>query len=110
MPGPNGEQVSCCGPDWEAIFRSRVGQMMDNYLRGGVKRIYWLTVPTQRDPARKPIADDVNEAIRQAARSVRRSGPGDRPGADLHPRGLLPGLDRDRRQADDRPRMPTAST
>jgi hypothetical protein len=41
--------------------------MMDNYLRGGVQRIYWLTVPTQRDPARKPIADDVNEAARQAA-------------------------------------------
>jgi uncharacterized protein len=67
MPGPNGTPVSCCGPQWEAIFRSRVGQMMDNYLQGGVQRIYWLTVPTQRDPARKPIADDVNEAIRQAA-------------------------------------------
>jgi hypothetical protein len=67
MPGPGGKQVSCCGPQWEAIFRSRVGQMMDNYLRGGVERIYWLTVPTQRDPARKPIADDVNEAVRQAA-------------------------------------------
>jgi len=67
MPGPNGAQVSCCGPQWEAIFRSRVGQMMDNYLRGGVERIYWLTVPTQRDPARKPIADDVNAAVRQAA-------------------------------------------
>jgi lysophospholipase L1-like esterase len=67
MPGPNGQQVSCCGPAWEAIFESRVGQMMDNYLNGGVQRIYWLTVPTQRDPARKPIADDVNEAIRQAA-------------------------------------------
>src|SRR5690349_4381175 len=67
MPGPNGGQVSCCGPQWEAIFRSRVGQMMDNYLRGGVERIYWLTVPTQRDPARKPIADDVNAAVRQAA-------------------------------------------
>jgi hypothetical protein len=67
MPGPNGQQVSCCGPAWEAIFRSRVGQMMDNYLQGGVQRIYWLTVPTQRDPARKPIADDVNEAVRQAA-------------------------------------------
>jgi len=26
-------------------------------------------VPTQRDPARKPIADDVNEAVRQAAAS-----------------------------------------
>jgi hypothetical protein len=41
--------------------------MMDNYLNGGVERIYWLTVPTQRDPARKPIADDVNQAVRQAA-------------------------------------------
>jgi lysophospholipase L1-like esterase len=67
MPGPNGQQVSCCGPDWEAIFQSRVGQMMDNYLNGGVDRIYWLTVPTQRDPARKPIADDVNQAIRAEA-------------------------------------------
>jgi uncharacterized protein len=67
MPGPNGRQVSCCGPAWEAIFRSRVGQMMDNYLQGGAKRIYWLTVPTQRDPARKPIADDVNQAVREAA-------------------------------------------
>jgi lysophospholipase L1-like esterase len=67
MPGPGGTQVSCCGPQWEAIFRSRVGQMMDNYLRGGVERVYWLTVPTQRDRARKPIADDVNAAVRQAA-------------------------------------------
>jgi hypothetical protein len=67
MPGPNGAQVSCCGPQWEAIFRSRVSQMMDNYLKGGVQRIYWLTLPTQRDPARKPIADDVNQAIEQAA-------------------------------------------
>jgi lysophospholipase L1-like esterase len=66
MPGPNG-QVSCCGADWEAVFSSRVGQMMDNYLRGGVQRIYWLTVPTQRDSARKPIADDVNRAIREQA-------------------------------------------
>jgi lysophospholipase L1-like esterase len=67
MPGGNGAQVSCCGPAWEAIFRSRVGQMMDNYLSGGVERIYWLTVPTQRDPARKPIADAVNQAIARAA-------------------------------------------
>jgi lysophospholipase L1-like esterase len=67
MPGPNGAQVSCCGPQWEAVFRSRVGQMMDNYLRGGVQRVYWLTIPAQRDPARKPIADAVDNAIQQAA-------------------------------------------
>jgi lysophospholipase L1-like esterase len=67
MPGPNGAQVSCCGSGWEAVFRSRVAQMMDNYLRGGVQRVYWLTLPTQRDPARKPIADAANLAIEQAA-------------------------------------------
>jgi lysophospholipase L1-like esterase len=67
MPGPGGAQVSCCGTQWEAIFRSRVGQMMDNYLNGGAERIYWLTVPTQRDPARKPIADAVNQSIEEAA-------------------------------------------
>ncbi len=67
MPGPGGAQVSCCGPQWEAIFRSRVSQMMGNYLGGGAQRVYWLTVPTQRDPARKPIADDVNRAIEEAA-------------------------------------------
>jgi uncharacterized protein len=67
MPGPNGGQVTCCGPEWEAVFRSRVGLMMDNYLNGGVERVYWLTLPTQRDPARKPIADAVNLAISQAA-------------------------------------------
>ena len=70
MPGPNGKQVNCCGAQWEAIFRSRVSQMLINYLTGGVERIYWLTVPTQRDPARKPIADDVNQAIRQAAAPI----------------------------------------
>src|SRR5829696_223039 len=69
MPGANGRQVSCCGPDWEGIFQSRVGQMMDNYLNGGTDRVYWVTVPTQRDPARKPIANAVNEAIREAAAS-----------------------------------------
>jgi hypothetical protein len=69
MPGPGGGQVSCCGTAWEAVFQSRVGQMMDNYLGGGVQRIYWLTVPTQRDPARKPIADAVNRAIERAAAS-----------------------------------------
>ena len=67
MPGPGGAQVSCCGAQWESVFRSRVAQMMDNYLSGGAQRVYWLTVPTQRDPARKPIADAVNQAIEQAA-------------------------------------------
>ena len=67
LPAGGGRQVSCCGAAWEREFSSRVGQMMDHYLSGGAERVYWLTVPTQRDPARKPIADDVNQAVREAA-------------------------------------------
>ena len=67
LPAGNGREVSCCGPAWVREFESRVGQMMNNYLNGAAERVYWLTVPTQRDPARKPIADAVNQAVRQAA-------------------------------------------
>jgi hypothetical protein len=67
MDAGGGKQVSCCGPDWEAEFESRVGQMMDNYIDGGVARIYWLTVPTQRDPDRLQISSAVNQAIETAA-------------------------------------------
>lgn len=66
MPGPNGEEVGCCGPEWAAIYANRARQMMGNYLRGGAK-VYWLTVPTARDPARKPIVDAVNAAVAAAA-------------------------------------------
>jgi hypothetical protein len=66
MDGPN-STVNCCGPDWEAEFASRVGQMMDNYLQEGAARVYWLTIPTQRDPDRLPIEQAVNRAIKAAA-------------------------------------------
>jgi lysophospholipase L1-like esterase len=67
LPAPSGAQVGCCGPEWSAEFESRVGQMMDTYLQDGSGRVYWLTVPTQRDPARAPINETVNAAIEAAA-------------------------------------------
>jgi lysophospholipase L1-like esterase len=67
LPAAGGAQVNCCGPDWAAEFESRVGRMMDTYLRDGAARVYWLTVPTQRDPARAPINQTVNAAIEAAA-------------------------------------------
>lgn len=73
LPAGGGSQVSCCGPEWKAEFESRVGQMMDNYLEGGADRIYWLTVPTQRDPDRLQISAAVNEAIAAAAADRRGS-------------------------------------
>lgn len=60
-------QVDCCDADWQAAFAHRVRQVLDAYLRGGGARVYWLTVPTPRDPARQEIADAVNAAVTSAA-------------------------------------------
>ncbi len=67
MPGPGGGQLVCCGAEWAAEFESRVGQMMDTYLQDGEARVYWLTVPTHRDPDRKQINQIVNSSIVAAA-------------------------------------------
>ncbi len=70
MPSPTGGgQVSCCGAEWESIFSSRVSQMMSTYTQGGEAHVYWLTVPTPRDPDRARIEQTVNEAIKRAASS-----------------------------------------
>jgi uncharacterized protein len=71
MPGPGGADVSCCGPDWAAIWANRARQLMDNYRRNGAAKVYWLTVPTARDPDRKPITDAVNAAVYAAAAPIR---------------------------------------
>lgn len=67
MPGPGGEDVPCCGPEWAAIWANRARQLIDNYRQDGRARVYWLTVPTARDPDRKPIVDAVDAAVYAAA-------------------------------------------
>jgi lysophospholipase L1-like esterase len=67
MPGPDGALVECCGPEWESILRSRIDRVMDNYTGEGDTRVYWLNLPTQRDPARRQITDAVNRSIAEAA-------------------------------------------
>ena len=37
--------------------------MADTYRRDGAARVYWVTVPTPRDPDRQEIARAVNAAI-----------------------------------------------
>ncbi|MDP9188134.1 MAG: hypothetical protein M3O25_02665 [Actinomycetota bacterium] len=65
-----GVTLECCGPEWEAEFAARVAKMMDNYLAEGDTRLYWLTIPTQRDAARLPISQAVNRSI--AAEAAKR--------------------------------------
>jgi hypothetical protein len=65
--GPGGRDVQCCGTDYAAVYASRVRQMMNTYRQAGAARVYWLTLPTPRDPARQKIARTVNAAISVAA-------------------------------------------
>lgn len=67
MPGPGGHKVSCCGPEWAAIYATRVRRMMNTYRQAGAARVYWLTLPAPRDAARARIARVVNAAIEVAA-------------------------------------------
>jgi lysophospholipase L1-like esterase len=67
MPGPNGKQVNCCTAEWAAIYAGRVRRMMNTYRQAGTARVYWLTLPTPRDPARQKISTVVNAAIEVAA-------------------------------------------
>jgi lysophospholipase L1-like esterase len=71
MPGPDGREVECCGPEWAAIYANRARQVIGNYLRGGTDRIYWLTVPTPRDDARARITRVVNAALIVASQPFR---------------------------------------
>lgn len=67
MPGPGGRQVNCCSAEWAAIYANRVREMMNTYRQAGAARVYWLTLPTPRDPARAAISRVVNAAVEVAA-------------------------------------------
>jgi hypothetical protein len=71
MEGADGKEVECCGADWAAIYANRARRMADTYRRGGTARVYWVTIPTPRDPDRQAIQRVVNAAIRVAAQPWR---------------------------------------
>jgi hypothetical protein len=67
MGGPGGHQVECCSAQWAAIYANRVRQMANIYRQDGIARVYWITLPTPREPARQEIARVVDAAIEVAA-------------------------------------------
>jgi hypothetical protein len=66
MPGPDGREVECCSAEWAAIYANRARQIADTYRQNGAARVYWITLPTPREPARQTIARVVNAAIEVA--------------------------------------------
>ena len=71
LPGPDGKDIDCCTAEWAASYANRARAMMNAYRRAGEGRIYWLTLPTPRDPDRAKIARVVNQAIVAAAAPYR---------------------------------------
>ena len=63
MTGPDGKQIQCCSAQWAAIYAQRVRIIANTYRQGGRARVYWITLPDQRDAARQAIARVVNAAI-----------------------------------------------
>jgi len=66
-----GKSVDCCGPAWAAQYATRARRMMETFRRRGEARVYWLTLPLPRGPARQRIARTVNAAILAAAAPYR---------------------------------------
>ncbi len=71
FPAAGGASVQCCSAEWAVTYATRARSMMDTYRRDGDARVYWLTLPLPRDPARQKIARAVNAAIRVAAQPYR---------------------------------------
>ena len=78
--------------------------MMDTYRRDGDARVYWLTLPAPRDPARQKVARVVNAAIAVAAQPYRSQVRVIDLTRRLHARRALPRRDDGRRPRDARAR------
>jgi hypothetical protein len=63
MAGPGGRQIQCCGVQWAALYAERVRIVADTYRQAGRARVYWITLPDQREAPRQAIARVVNAAI-----------------------------------------------
>lgn len=73
MKNAAGDDVSCCNPEWAALYATRARRMMDTFRRKGAARVYWLTLPLPRAAKRVPYARAVNAAIAVAAQPYRSS-------------------------------------
>ena len=72
MDDPSGRSQACCAAPWAAVYANRARRVMANFRRNGITRVYWISVPTPRDPARQRIQRVVNAAIDVAAQPWRR--------------------------------------
>jgi lysophospholipase L1-like esterase len=59
--------AQCCSKTWVRGYARRVRRMMRSYERGGLSRVYWLTLPAPRGSNFARVFRGVNAALRLAA-------------------------------------------
>ena len=66
-----GRRVRCCGEPWVAAWAERARKMIRSWrdlTPRAPGRVYWLTLPTPRDPGLAKVHGVINRAIRRAVR------------------------------------------
>lgn len=56
----------CCGARWRVRYAERVERLARAWRRGGVDRVYWLTLPAPVESFLTPIIAGVNAAVLRA--------------------------------------------
>jgi hypothetical protein len=55
--------------EWKAVYRERVGHLMDTMLLGGARRVYWVGAPIMKQRWRSARMQTVNAIFLQQVRS-----------------------------------------
>jgi hypothetical protein len=71
LPNAAGTLVECCEEAWIRAYSRRVRGMMKTYLRDGHARVFWLTPPFPKAPARAQITYAIDDAITRAGRGLK---------------------------------------
>jgi hypothetical protein len=66
---PSGALAQPATPAWDAEYARRAGLVMDAFIRGGVHRVYWLTMPTTDLPSMNGAVAAMGQSLRTAAKS-----------------------------------------
>ncbi len=69
-----GRVVQFGTPEWEKEYRLRIGRIMDEFLKGGAKRVIWLLLPDMKEAAQQEYAIFLNEVFAKEVAAETRSG------------------------------------
>lgn len=69
-----GKKVNCCSRRWSQAYAAQARRMMRALERGGLGRVYWLTLPAARDHKWNRIYKRVNAGIEIAAAAESENG------------------------------------